>query len=509
MELEETVMRRQKMNGARLTRFCSVLALSAPVVLAISGARAEQPLPPCHPNPTADADEAAVRGRGDIVNLPDPLKDRLAQLANRPHTYLPIQAFAEADGASQLFQYYLLDTTGFEPNVFTAIIPGVNDGNVQLTVTGGNCGLPTIGTVRVVLEPKPGLPTDPTNPRAFIDIFTDISPLFVINNESGWYEGWMIHDVVVPDVGPLRGDGTPQFGMITQDDATALQAIGGGNNVPTHVFTRDGNPPRLPSASDHFPDVQSNVVPIMLSMGAYNCLQQSDCHSYWEFNQYTDWVFPLYELPFTGGFANEFADGRLAFLSSVVPGSGPAGTGPMGPGFTGGTHDPVLVGDNPNNPRDPDRLLDTSPSDPDRGMVLNDDHKEKRLSFIPSGLANEILLDTFVRVVSFEQGVPIPQRLFDAYKAEVARVDTGGLNGDGILTAVEVDLEDFSDGGLSNDRLFIPATQFNRFAVTREINDGLLAPRFAPSQRAWVQSGPFTLVSPSVSASIPQDADNR
>ena len=206
MEVEETVMRRQKMNGARLTRLCSVLALSAPVVLAISGARAEQPLPPCHPNPTADADEAAVRGRGDIVNLPDPLKDRLAQLANRPHTYLPIQAFAEADGASQLFQYYLLDTTGFEPNVFTAIIPGVNDRNVQLTVTGGNCGLPTVGAVRVVLEPKPGLPTDPENPRAFIDIFTDISPMFVINNESGWYEGWMIHDITVPAVATRRPD---------------------------------------------------------------------------------------------------------------------------------------------------------------------------------------------------------------------------------------------------------------------------------------------------------------
>ena len=57
------------------------------------------------------------------------------------------------------------------------------------------------------------------------------------------------------------------------------------------------------------------------------------------------------------------------------------------------------------------------------------------------------MLDTFVRVVSFEPGVPLPQRLFDAYKAEVARVDTGGVNGDGILTAVEVDLEDFSDGG--------------------------------------------------------------
>ena len=446
--------------------------------------------------------------RGDVRNLPAPLKARIVELADRPHTYPPLTVFSEAPTPSQLFGYFLLDSTGFEPNVFTTTIVGINDG-VAPTATGANHDTPTVGSVRLELEPKPGLPTDPNDPGSFIDVFTDIDPLFVINNESGWYEGWMIHDVVVSDVGPLRGDGTPQFGMITQDDAMALADMGGGNNVPTHVFTRDGNPPRLPMASDHFPDVQANVVPIMLSMGAYNCLQQSDCHSYWEFNQYTDWVFPLYELPFTGGFADEFGNGKLAFLSSVVPGSGPAGTGPTGPGFTGGSHDPLLVGDNPDNPRDPDRLLDTSPSDPDRGMVLNDDHKEKRLRFIPSGLANEIMLDTFVRVVSFEPAVPLPQRLFDAYKAEVARVDTGGVNGDGILAAVEVDLEDFSDGGLSNDRLYIPATQFNRFAVTREINDGLLAPRFAPSQRAWVQSGPLTLVSPSVDASTPQDADNR
>ena len=55
----------------------------------------------------------------------------------------------------------------------------------QLSVTGANCGQPTIGAVRVVLEPKPGLPTDPDNPRAFIDAFTDIDPLVVINNECG------------------------------------------------------------------------------------------------------------------------------------------------------------------------------------------------------------------------------------------------------------------------------------------------------------------------------------
>ena len=166
-------MLRQPLDGARLLRHCSVLAITVSAVLGIDNARAEQPPSPCHPNPTAAADEAAVRGRGDIAKLPADLQDRLAQLANRPHTYLPLQVFNEADAASQLFQYYLLDTNGFEPNVFTAIIPGVNDGNVQLTATGGNCGLPTVGAVRVVLEPKPGLPTDPNNPRAFNDVFTD------------------------------------------------------------------------------------------------------------------------------------------------------------------------------------------------------------------------------------------------------------------------------------------------------------------------------------------------
>src|SRR5215469_4945276 len=142
-------MQRQATNGARLVRFCSVLALAVPAVLSIERAKAEQPPAPCHPNPNASADEAAVRGRGDIVNLPGELQDRLAQLANRPHTYLPLQVFSEADNPSLLFQYYLLDTTGFEPNVFTTIFPGVND-HVQLSVTGGNCGLPTVGAVRVV-----------------------------------------------------------------------------------------------------------------------------------------------------------------------------------------------------------------------------------------------------------------------------------------------------------------------------------------------------------------------
>ena len=105
--------------------------LAMPLLMALLTAStaksyAEQPPPPCHPNPTFAADEAALRGRGDIVSLPGPLKDRLAQLANRPHTIVPLQVFNEADGASQLFQYYLLDTSGFQPNVFTTIFPGIN-----------------------------------------------------------------------------------------------------------------------------------------------------------------------------------------------------------------------------------------------------------------------------------------------------------------------------------------------------------------------------------------------
>jgi len=487
-------MQRQATNGARLVRFCSVLALTVPAVLSIERARAEQPPQPCHPNPNAAADEAAVRGRGDIINLPGELQNRLAQLANRPHTYLPLQVFNEADEASQLFQYYLLDTNGFEPNVFTTIIPGVNDGNVQLTVTGANCGLPTVGAVRVVLEPKPGLPIDPNNPRAFNDVFTDISPLFVINNESGWYEGWMIHDITVPAVAKPRPDDHAQFGAITQHDAEILKRMGTGNNVPGNVFTVDGQPPHFPSVSDHFPDKQTNVVPINESMGAYNAFQQSDVHSYWEFNYLgTNWIHPLYELPFTGGFPDNFGqapdtfqDGEIGKLQSIVPGPGPSGE----------ENKPQVVGDNPNLPRDPDKF---------DGDV--DAQREFRERGVPSGLANEIYLDVYERLASFEPQIRnLQQRLFDAYAAEVKRVSG---NDEGIITAAQGDIDTATDGFPNNERLFLPPTVFNRFAVTREINDGLLAPRFAPSQRAWVLSGVQVPVVPAVPASTGRDADDR
>ena len=457
---------------------------------------------PIHPNPTAEQDEATVVNRGDVVNLPAPLKHALGELAEESHTYLPLQVFAEADKPSQLFQYYLLDTKGFEPNIFTAIIPGINDSAVPTAANAANGQRPTLGVVRVALEPKPGLPTDPNDGAAFIDIFTDISGLFVINNESGWYEGWMIHDVVVPSVAPPRKDGHAQFGTITAEDAAAIAKWGAHHNVPGKLFTMDGKEAHFPSASDHFPNRQTNVVPLFLSMGAYNCLQQSDCHAYWEFNQYTNWVFPQYELPFTGGVPGTFAAGKQYDVQSVIPGSGPAGIPNSEEPFK------QMFGDDPNNPRDPDRGPNASPNDPDRPVAIpSDDQKEKRLRFIPSGLGNEILLDVWVRVKSFEPGVPdLSKRLLHAYAKEVARVDS---NNDGVLTFVEADFEGTSDGGQSNHRLFLSPTMFNRFAVSREINDGLLAPRLAPSQRAWVLSGSISIVSPAVPASAGRDTDDR
>ena len=208
--------------------------------------------PECHSNPNAAQDMQTVLDRADVKNLPAPLKTRLANIAGGPHSYLPVQAFAEADLSSKLFQYYLLDTTGFEPNVFTAVIPGVND-TAMKTATGANCDAPTMAAVRLVVEPKPGLPTDPKDPRAFIDVFTDISGLFVINNESGWYEGWMIHDLHVPSLVAPRRDGHAQFGTMTAEDAALLRRMGTGTIYLERSLRSMGRPSIFPTSGTVFP----------------------------------------------------------------------------------------------------------------------------------------------------------------------------------------------------------------------------------------------------------------
>jgi len=361
--------------------------------------------------------------------------------------------------------------------------------------------------VRLVVEPKAGLPTDPEDPRAFIDIMTDISGLFVINNESGWYEGWMIHDLrVAPVAAPLR-NGHARFGTITAGDAARLAKMGSGNNVPGHFFTVDGNAPHFPSASDHFPNRVTNVVPLQLSMGAYNALQQSDAHQYWEFNYTTNWIHPLYELPFTGGFpdqrptdpADTYEDGEIGREASSVPGDRI--------GLNEERQRTVKFGDNPNRPRDPD-LFDAEV----------DSQREFRERFIPSGLAREVFLNVFERLDSFRPDVSsVEQRLVEGYKAALAVADT---DHDGIISAAEGDIDTCNPNcfpATPNDQcavsdnscLYLSPKSYDRFAVTREINDGYIAPRFAPSQRAWVLSGTKADVSPAVPASDGRDSDDR
>lgn len=436
------------------------------------------------PTVAAEKEVSQLLHRADIVALPAPLKARLAKLIELPHAFPAVPAFNEAANPSMLFQYYLLDQMNFQPNVFTAQIAGVND-----TATPPDTG--ALGAIRVVLEPKPGKPLDPNDVHAAIDTFADFAGLNVINNESGWYENWMIHDLVVAKVAdPVNG--RPQFGTITKDDATALKGMGSGNNIPNHFFTTDGNKPQFPTAQDHFPDSQSNVVWFAVSVGTFNGLQVNDAHAYWEFNPGTDWVYPVFELSFTGvNFPGPFKDvppggflGTPGASPSVVPGPGPNGP----------PTDPAAFGDNADNPRDPDRNAATDST-----------QNETRLRFIPSGLANEIFIDAFERVKSFEPGVTDPsQRLFDAYATEVKRIDSTG-----VISFADAAVDGTSDGGQPNTRLFLPATVFDRFAVTREINDGLLAPRFAPSQRGFVMLGKLVPVSPVVTASFPGgDGDN-
>lgn len=461
---------------------------------------------PCHGNPNFAADGTAVMSRGDVATLPVPLKSQLTRLACRPHSTLPVQFYSEADTPSQLFQYYLLSTDNFEPNVFTTRIQGVND-TAMFTATGANCGLPTVAAVRLVVEPKNGLPTDPDDPHAFIDIITDVSGLFVINNESGWYEGWMIHDLRVAQTAPAASDGSQPFGTITANDAELLATMGSGNNVPGNYFTVDGNAPHFPAATDHFPDRVSNVVPIALSMGAYNALQQSDAHQYWEFNYTTNWIHPAYELPFTGGFpahsatapADAYQRGEIGRLASIVPGNRI--------GLNQDRQRTIAFGDNPSRPRDPD-LFDAD----------DDAQREFRERFIPSAVAREVLLNAFQRLDSFHPGqTDLTERLQESYAAALAIADA---DNNGIISAAEGDVDTCnakcfpatpSDECTDSDSscLFLSPRSFNRFAVTREINDGYLAPRFAPSQRAWVMAGNKQDVSPAAPASTDRDSDDR
>jgi hypothetical protein len=158
----------------------------------------------------------------------------------------------------------------------------------------------------------------------------------------------------------------------------------------------------------------------------------------------------------------------------------------------------MLFGDNPDLPRDPDKF--------DADV---ESQREFRERFVPSGIANEVLLNAFERLASFEPHEHnLEKRLLDGYKAAVALVDT---NGDGIISAAEGDVDTPNRHCPQGDNtcIYLPARAYNRFAVTREINDALLGPRFAPSTRGWTLSGTQVTGFPVLPTSEGEDADDR
>src|SRR4030095_16807009 len=112
-------------DGKPRARSVMTIWASVAMILLLAMATGQAAGETCNANTNAAQDMQTVLNRGDVVSLPMPLKKRLGEIAGRNHSYLQVQAFAEADQPSQLFQYYLLDSAGFEPNVFTAVIPGV------------------------------------------------------------------------------------------------------------------------------------------------------------------------------------------------------------------------------------------------------------------------------------------------------------------------------------------------------------------------------------------------
>src|SRR2546426_4352185 len=93
-----------KRSRPRLLMLVMVSAVAG-LCLGITSSRgyAEQPPPPCHPNPQAASDMATVASRADVANLPTPLQERLVPPAGPPPPVPPHQAFPETPRSHLLF----------------------------------------------------------------------------------------------------------------------------------------------------------------------------------------------------------------------------------------------------------------------------------------------------------------------------------------------------------------------------------------------------------------------
>jgi len=123
--------------------------------------------------------------------------------------------------------------------------------------------------------------------------------------------------------------------------------------VPSKIFTTDGALYASPTSATAFPTVQSNVVPIHLSMGAYNCLPAGGLPCLIGNSTTRRTGSTALRAALHRGFPDKigappdaFQDGEIGKLQSIVPGSGPAGV----------KNKPQVYGDNPNRAARPRSL---------------------------------------------------------------------------------------------------------------------------------------------------------
>jgi hypothetical protein len=419
--------------------------------------------------PTAVANSADSADSGLVLNLSNSeVRETLRAMRSNTHTY-PVQNAFMNNTLSNFAQFAVLNNHTFQDNVFTGHVQGLND-TAELTASDEN----TVGLARMVVLDKPGITTDPSDPRSHVGVYVDISGLKTIKGESGWYEATLMYTTQIPPVAEAREDGHAKFGFMTPEDHAIMSAQGTGYNATIgHVFTKGGVDPRYPAKGDVWPNDVNNLVTFPVTAGTFNALQGDDAHHYFELRPETNMVFPHQEFPFAGGVPalhppeGAYAAGTLGHFQSIVPGSGPLGIN---------DNDPHVYGDNPDDPRDADRF-----------SAVDSSQIEFRLRSVPSGLTEEIHRDVFIRRSSFHpEENNLQRRLYLALAYEYSLIDS---NNDGVLSFEELDINGTSDGGQSNERLYFAITKFDRLVIQREINDGLVVPRFANSQRAWVVNG--------------------
>ena len=214
-----------------------------------------------------------------------------------------------------------------------------------------------------------------------------------------------------------------------------------GTTSPGHFFTVDGKRPALPQRAGPLPRHADQRRADPAQHGRVQLPAAERLPQLLGVQLPTNWVHPLYELPFTGGFPDDFGrhPGRAAATARSAGGSRSC----PAPGRWASTTIRGIYGDNPNRPRDPD-LFDAE----------IDAQREFRQRFIPSGIANEILLDVYERLASFmPHEHDLDQAAVRRLAEEVRRIDT---NDDGIISAAEGDIDTGSDGFSDNTRLFLP-----------------------------------------------------